>query len=92
MVADAIGQPDFVHLIQQFLYDQCHSDSGSEETSSSTSSELLEFCGKMSRFKSAIAIFVAPSNISKVGEMWCEHIPCHLYLEKLYWNKSRGVT
>ena len=71
MIADAIGQPDFVDLIQQFLYDQHHSDSESEVT---TSSELMEFCGKISMFKSAIATFFAPSDISGVGGMRCERI------------------
>jgi hypothetical protein len=74
MVADAIGQPNFVDLIQQFLYDQRRSDLESEATSSSTSSELPEFCGKISMFKSAVATFFAPSDISGVGGMRCERI------------------
>jgi len=74
IVADKIDQPDFVDLIQRFLYEQCRSDSDSEAASSSTLSELPEFHGKISVCASAIATFFAPSDISGIGGMRCERI------------------
>jgi hypothetical protein len=74
MIADEIGQPNFVNLIQQFLYVQHRSDSDSEATSSSTSSELPEFRGKIGVCSSVIATFFAPSDISGIGGMQCERI------------------
>jgi hypothetical protein len=77
IIAGEIDQPDFVDLIQKFIYDQRHSDSDSEAASSSTPStpsELPEFCGKISVCTSAVATFFAPSDISGIGGMRCERI------------------
>jgi hypothetical protein len=72
-IAEVIDQPDLVNLIQQFLYDQCHSDSESDESSSNTSN-LPEFHEKICVFTSAVATFHAPSDISGIGGMRYERI------------------
>jgi len=73
MLADKIDEPNLIYLIQQFLYDQCHSDSDSDATSS-TASELPGFYKKISVHASAIATFYAPSDISGIGGMRSERI------------------
>jgi hypothetical protein len=74
MITDEIGQPNFVNIIQQFLHDQHCSDLDSEATFSSTSSELLEFHGKIGVCSYTVATFFAPSSISRIGGMQCERI------------------
>lgn len=70
---EKIKQPDFTHLIQKFIHDQNQPDSDSE-VSSSTSSDLPEFHGKIKIYTSAVATFYAPSDISGIGGMRCERI------------------
>jgi hypothetical protein len=72
-ITEVIDQPDLVNLIQQFLHDQCCSDSESDE-SSSNNLNLPEFHGKICIFSSAVATFHAPSDISGIGGMRYEHI------------------
>ena len=72
-IAEVIDQPDLVNLIQQFLHDQCHSDSESDESSINTSN-LPEFHEKICVFTSAVATFHAPSDISRIGSMQYERI------------------
>lgn len=71
ILAVKVDQPDLVDLIQQFLYDQFHSDSDSEVASTAG---LPEFCGKISVYSSAVATFYAPSDISGIGGMRSERI------------------
>lgn len=73
VLADKINQPNLVNLIQQFLYDQHHSDSDSDATSSAAS-ELPEFYNKINVYSSAVATFYAPSDISGIGGMRSERI------------------
>ena len=67
-----IGQPDFPNLIPQFIYNQQHHGSHSE--SDTNVSDLPIFYGKITVHPSAIAMFHAPSDISGIGGMCCEHI------------------
>ena len=67
-ITEVINQPDLVNLIQQFLHDQCCSDSESVESSSNTSN-LPEFHEQIRVFTSAVATFHAPSDISGIGGM-----------------------
>ena len=70
VVAERIGQPDLVNLIQHFLSDQCrHPDSDSDTTSSSS-----DFYEVIRVYTSAVATFYAPSDISGIGGMRYEHI------------------
>jgi hypothetical protein len=71
-LADAINQPDFTQLIQQFIYDESGSHSDSE--TSSAPQDLPTFYEKITVFTSAVATFCAPSDISGIGGMRCEHI------------------
>src|SRR5258705_13969878 len=64
-LADAINQPDFTQLIQQFIYDESGSHSDSE--TSSASQDLPTFYEKITVFTSAVATFYAPSDISGIG-------------------------
>src|SRR5882762_5685331 len=70
ILANEIDQPDLINLIQQFLYDQCHSGSGSD----TSTGNLPEIHKKISVYTSAVATFYAPSDISGVGGMRCERI------------------
>ena len=63
-IAAEIEQPNFANLIQQFIYDQEHSDSDSNATEA-----LPTFYGKIAVYPSAIATFYAPSDISGIGGM-----------------------
>jgi hypothetical protein len=72
-IAEVIDQPDLVNLIQQFLHDQCRSDSESDELSSNNLN-LPEFHEKIRIFPSAVATFHAPSDISGIGGMRYERI------------------
>ena len=75
-IADTINQPDLTHLIRRFIYNQNqrHQPNSESEASSSTSSDLPEFCTKISIYSSAIATFYAPSDILGIGGMCCEQI------------------
>ena len=72
IVAEQIGQPDLVDLIQHFLADQCHSDSDSDTTSSS--SDTPDFYEMIRVSTSTVATFYAPSDISGIGGMQYERI------------------
>lgn len=67
-----IDQPDFVPLIQQFLYTQDHSDSGS--STGQAVDNLPPFYEKVTVYPSAVATFYSPSDISGVGGMRYERI------------------
>ena len=71
-IATEIAQPDLPDLIQQFMYNQQHHGSHSE--SNTSVSDLPIFYGKITVHPSAIAMFHAPSDISGIGSMCCEHI------------------
>ena len=68
-IAAEIEQPNFANLIQQFIYDQEHSDSDSNATSA-----LPTFYGKITVYPSAVATFYAPSDISGIGGMCREFV------------------
>jgi hypothetical protein len=61
-ITTEIEQPDFPDLIQQFIYNQQHSDHCSDTT-------LPTFYGKITIYPSAVATFHAPSDISGIGGM-----------------------
>lgn len=79
-----INQPDFIPLIQQFLYAQEHLDS--QSTASQAPDNLPPFYQKIMVYPSAIATFYSPSDISGVGGMCCECI-CAVDL----WRKSPAL-
>ena len=72
IVAEQIGQPDLVNLIQHFLSDQCRLDSDSDTTLSS--SDIQDFHEMIRMSTSAVATFYAPSDISGIGGMRYERI------------------
>jgi hypothetical protein len=74
VVAEQIGQPDLVDLIQHFLSDQCCSTSDSDSDTTSSSSDTPEFYGMIRVSTSAVATFYAPSDISGIGGMRYERI------------------
>src|SRR5882762_6128445 len=69
IMAEQIGQPDLVDLIQHFLSDQCCSDSDT-----TSSSDTPEFYETICVSTSAIATFYVPSDISGIGGMQYERI------------------
>ncbi|KAH9022638.1 hypothetical protein EDB85DRAFT_1895162 [Lactarius pseudohatsudake] len=71
-IAIDIKQPDFLNLIQKFIYDQGHLDSASDMSDDATPSTT--FHGKITCYPSAVATFHAPSDISGVGGMRHERI------------------
>jgi len=71
-ITDAINQPNFTWLIQQFIHDE--GGSGSDSETSSIPSDLPIFYKKITVFTSAVATFYAPSDISGIGGMHCERI------------------
>jgi hypothetical protein len=71
IVAEQIDQPNLVYLIQDFLSNQCCSDSDSDTTYSSDTPGFYEM---IRVFTSAVATFYAPSDISGVGGMRSERI------------------
>jgi len=72
IIAEQIGQHDLVDLIQDFLSDQCHSDTDSDMTSSSL--DTSDFYEMIRVSTSAVATFHAPSDISGIGGMRYERI------------------
>lgn len=72
IVAEQIGQPDLIDLIQDFLSNQRRSDSDSDTASSS--SDTPRFHEMIRVANSAVATFYAPSDISGIGGMRCERI------------------
>lgn len=70
-IADAIGQPNFNYLIQQFLYDQQHPP---EASIASLEPILPMFYERISPYLFAVATFHAPSDLSGVGGMRSERI------------------
>lgn len=69
-----IEQPDFIDLIQQFIYDQQHSDHASSSDTSASVLRVPTFYGKITVYGSAVATFHAPSDISGIGGMRREWI------------------
>jgi hypothetical protein len=69
-IAPEIEQLEFLNLIQQFIYKQQHSN----DVSNPSTPDLPMFYSKISIYSSAIATFHAPSDISGIGGMRCEHI------------------
>jgi hypothetical protein len=69
-IAAEIEQPDFIDLIQQFIYDQQHPDHASESSSDVSAPVLPKFYGKIAVYSSAVATFHAPSDISGVASWW----------------------
>ena len=69
-IATEIEQPDFTNLIQQFIYNQEHSNGNS---ASSLAAPPI-FYREITIYPSAVAMFHALSNISGIGGMCCEHI------------------
>ena len=69
-IATEIKQPNFTNLIQQFIYNQEHTDGNSD---SSLAAPPI-FYRKITVYPSAIAMFHAPSDISDIGGMHHEHI------------------
>jgi hypothetical protein len=67
-----MDQPDFVLLIQQFLYVRDHSNSDS--STSQALDNLPPFHEKITVYPSAVATFYSPSDISGVGGMHYERI------------------
>ena len=67
-IAAEIEQPNFSDLIQQFIYNQQHSDYASDLSVSA----LPTFYGKITVYPSAIAMFHASNDISGIGGMHCE--------------------
>jgi hypothetical protein len=69
-IAAEIMQPDFPHLIEQFIYEQQHLDN----VSNTSTPKLPTFYGKITIYPSAVTTFHAPSDISGIGGMHCERI------------------
>jgi len=79
VLANSLNQPDFVKLIRIFLQDQLQADSVSDisfGTGSDDDSDgnLPEFHELISVYLSAVATFYAPSDLSGIDGMRCEHI------------------
>lgn len=70
-LAADLDQPDFVPLIQQFVYDQENKDS---EPQPNEPAELPTFYEKITTFPSAVATFYSPSDVSGIGGMRSERI------------------
>ena len=70
-IAVDIEQPDFLDLIQQFIYREQHPDNASDDSSVSA---LPSFYGKIDVYPSAVATFHAPSDLSGIGGMRRERI------------------
>ncbi|KAG1838509.1 hypothetical protein C8R48DRAFT_751535 [Suillus tomentosus] len=71
--ADELGIPDLPNLIQLFLYDQLLADD-THTSDNVPLSACPRFESQVKVFNSAAATFVAPSDPSSVGGMWC---PAH---------------
>ena len=71
-IAAKIDQPDFVSLIQQFLYAQEHLDSNSSADQAPIN--LPPFHEKITIYPSAVATFYSPSDISGIKGMRYERI------------------
>jgi hypothetical protein len=63
-------EPNLLHLIEQFIYEQQHLD----DVSHASILNLPTFYGKIAIYPSAVATFHAPSDISGIGGMHREHI------------------
>jgi len=69
-IAAKIEQPNLPDLIQQFIYNEQHSN----HVYDSSVSALPTFYGKITVYPSAVTTFHAPSNISGIGGMHYEWI------------------
>jgi hypothetical protein len=69
-IAAEIEQPNLPDLIQQFIYNEQHSDHVSDPSASA----VPTFYGKITVYPSAVATFHAPSDISGIGGMRRERI------------------
>jgi hypothetical protein len=72
-IAVEIEQPDFLNLIQQFIYKEQLSDHVSDDSSVSAL-RVPTFYGKIAVYSSALATFHAPSDMSGIGGMRRERI------------------
>ena len=63
-------EPDLLHLIKQFIYEQQHLD----DVSHASVLNLPTFYGKIAIYPSVVITFHAPSDISGIGGMHHEHI------------------
>ena len=75
-----IWEPQFVELLQRFLYEQVNPNA---EVSSANISlqECPSFVGTISIFHSVVAHFYVPSDLCGAGGMYHEHI---------HWNSTAG--
>jgi hypothetical protein len=75
-LAKNLNQPDLLDLIRIFLRRQLNSESISDVSSSSSLDDLPQFRAreKIVVYKSAVATFFAPSDISGIGGMRRERI------------------
>jgi len=69
-VTAKIEQPDFPHLIEEFIYEQQHPDNVLD----ARIANLPTFYGKITLYLSAVATFHAPSDILGIGGMCHKHI------------------
>jgi hypothetical protein len=72
-LADHINQPQFVLLLQRFLYDEINPNSEMPSADISLD-ECPKFVGTISVYHSAIARFYAPSHLCGAGGMYQERI------------------
>ena len=66
---DEIDEPRLTWLIQEFIHEQCHPGSSAHNIPN-----LPPFYKRITIHTSAITTFHAPSNLSGIGGMKCEHI------------------
>jgi hypothetical protein len=71
-IAAEIEQPDFINLIQQFIYNQQRPDHAS--SSDASAPVPPRFFAKITVYGSAVATFHAPSDVSGIGGMRRERI------------------
>ncbi|KAH9997156.1 hypothetical protein BJV74DRAFT_877357 [Russula compacta] len=72
-LANHIGEPRFVELLQRFLYEQVNPNMATLPEDVPLN-ECPSFVGSISVFHSAIARFYAPSDLCGAGGMYCERI------------------
>lgn len=82
-IAAEIEQPDLLDLIQRFIQTQQHP--GNRHISDASITTVPTFYGKIAVYRSAVATFHAPSDISGVGGM------CHERIRAVgSWRKGPG--
>ena len=74
-------EPNLLHLIKQFIYEQQHLDNVLQ----ASVLNLPMFYGKIAIYSSAVTTFHAPSDISGIGGM------CHKHIRTVKsWMKAHG--